>query len=102
MHLINSLRGTDIIIALIIGGILAGIYHYLLWMTVIHLKKVKKKGLLLFASGIGRIFLLIFTALVFSNDNAGKFLFIILGFLIVRLVILRFFKAKINIRGALK
>ncbi len=74
------------------GAGLGLVYMYLLWKTVQTLPRVKHKGLFLFLSAVLRIFLLIFGAIVLSQDHVGKFLIIICGVWTMRLIVLRFTK----------
>ena len=86
----------EIIYALTVGGIFSLIFLYLLWETVKLLPRVKHKILFLHISRILRIFLLLCAMVLFSDKHAGKFLMIFCGFMVVRLVILRFISFKIS------
>ena len=77
-----------IIIAFLTGGILSLIYLGLLWYSLKILPKIKKKGLFLFASAALRLFLFLFLAVWLSQNHAGRFLWIVLGFITVRLILL--------------
>ena len=77
-------------ICLGVGGICGLIFMYLLWRTVKLLPRVKHKYLFLFASKALRIFLLLCVMMLFSDHHPGKFLTIFCGFLIIRIIILRF------------
>ena len=81
---------SDMGICLLIGAVVSVIYMYLLWQTVRLLPRVKHKGLFLFSSAVLRIFLLIFGMLLLSGESAGRFILIFCGFVIFRLLILRF------------
>lgn len=74
-------------------GILLGLaYLIILWRTLLYLPKVKKKGNFLFVSAVIRLFLIIFVALYFSYNNGARFLLIFIGFIITRLIVLRYIK----------
>ena len=77
-------------IALGIGGLCSVMYLYLLWETVHLLPRVRHKGLFLYLSMVLRIFLLLAVMILLSENKAGRFLLIFCGFVIVRLLILRF------------
>ncbi len=82
--------------ALITGIILGIVYLFLLWQTLLKLPHVKQKGLFLFLSAAIRLTLLIFIALHFSYENGGRFLIIIIGFILTRLVVTKYVKASIQ------
>lgn len=92
---IAELTWIQIIMALIIGAALCLIYLALLWKTLQALPNVKNKGNILFFSAIVRLFLLIFVAVYFSNENGARFLLIFIGFFITRVIVLRYTKAKL-------
>lgn len=95
-HTLSALTTPDIIASLAVGMILSLVYFYLLWQTISILPRVKKKGLLLFSSGALRIFLLIFVALAFAADNPGRFILIVIGFILTRIIILKIAKPKLK------
>lgn len=79
-------------ISLLIGIALGLIYLAILWKTLLYLPKVKNKGNFLFFSAVVRLFLIIFIALYFSYDNGARFLLIFIGFIITRLIVLKYIK----------
>ena len=83
-----------IFLALTMGGILSVLYLGLLWYSIKLLPKVKRKGLFLFASAVLRLFLFLFLAVWLSQNHVGRFLWIVIGFISVRLIILSFIKTK--------
>ena len=92
---IFRLSFTEIGLCLSIGSVCGLIFMYLLWQTVKLLPQVKHKYLFLFVSKVLRIFLLLCVMMLFSDHHAGKFLTIFCGFLLVRLVILKFVRFRI-------
>jgi len=76
--------------ALLIGAACSIVFMYLLWETIQLLPRVKHRGLFLFVSMALRIFLLLAVMILFSGENAGRFILIFCGFVIMRLFILRF------------
>ena len=76
--------------ALGIGALCALVYLNLLWQTVHLLPRVQHKGLFLFISVVLRIFLLLAVMVLLSDNKAGRFILIFCGFVVVRLLILRF------------
>lgn len=76
--------------ALLIGAGCGLVFMYLLWETVQLLPRVKHRGLFLFISMALRIFLLLAVMVLFSGENAGRFILIFCGFIVMRLFILRF------------
>ncbi len=93
---LQNLSYIQIGYALITGVILGLIYLFLLWQTLLKLPNVKQKGLFLFLSAAIRLTLLIFVALHFSYENGGRFLIIIIGFILTRLVITKHVKNSIQ------
>ncbi|MDY6407674.1 MAG: ATP synthase subunit I [Pseudomonadota bacterium] len=89
------ISGSDALLCLSIGAICGLLFMYLLWRTVQLLPRVKHKYLFLFVSKVLRIFLLLCVMILFSNHHAGRFLTIFCGFLIVRLIILRFVRFRV-------
>ncbi len=71
------------------------VYMYLLWQTVVYLPKIQKKGRFLFFSAAARIFMLVFCATVLSFGEATRFLLIIVGFIIARLLVEKRIKKEI-------
>ncbi len=82
-----ALPVSEIICALIIGAVLSVVYLSLLWLTVKHLPKIQHKGLFLFLSAAVRIALFLFGAVWFSLGNPARFLWVVLAFIVTRLVI---------------
>ena len=93
---LNVLTIWQVILSLTIGLILGCIYLFLLWKTLLKLPKIKHKGNFLFISAVIRICLLIFGALYFSFGNAAAFLLIFIGFVLSRLIVLKYVKASIQ------
>ena len=89
-----NLSFSTILIALIIGAILSILYLGLLWYSLKLLPKIKKRGLFLFGSAALRLFLFLFLAVYLAKENAGRFLWIVIGFITVRLILLSFIKNK--------
>ena len=89
---------SAIFYAFIMGGILSVLYLGLLWYCVKLLPKIKKRGLFLFASASFRLFLFLFLAVYLAKDNAGRFLWIVVGFITTRLILLSFIKNKRRIK----
>ena len=89
---------SAILNAIVMGGILSILYLGLLWYSVKLLPKIKKRGLFLFGSATARIFLFLFLAIYLSQNHAGRFLWIVIGFVITRLVLLSFIKNKRRIK----
>lgn len=78
--------------SLAVGVLLGLAYLIILWRTLLYLPKVQKKGNFLFISAVIRLFLVIFVALYFSYDNGARFLLIFIGFIITRLIVLKYIK----------
>lgn len=93
---LNNLSYIQIGYALITGIILGIIYLFLLWQTLLKLPSVKQKGLFLFLSAAIRLTLLIFIALHFSYSNGARFLLIIVGFILTRIVVTKYIKISIQ------
>lgn len=89
-----SLPYSVLIVYFFLGGILSILYLGLLWYSVKLLPKIKKRGLFLFLSAVVRLFLFLFLAVYLSQDHVGKFLWIVIGFITMRLVLLSFIKNK--------
>ena len=85
----------EIGICFLIGAGCGLVFMYLLWKTVKLLPVVKHKYLFLFVSKVLRIFLLLCVMMLLSEHHAGKFLSIFCGFLIVRLIVLKFVSFRI-------
>ena len=88
----NPLALNDIILSLSVGFVLSLIYLYLLWQTIQIIRKSKRPILILFISGTTRIFLLVFTALLFAQNDLGKFLLIFCAFFLTRVSVLNLMK----------
>ena len=89
-----NLPWTQIGICLAYGLFLSLIYLGLLWFTIKSLNKTKHKGMWLFASGVLRISLFLFGAILFSQNNPARFLWIVAGFIITRLLLVSRIKTK--------
>ena len=89
-----SLPFSQILICLLLGGTLAGIYLVLLWLTVINLPKIKHKALFLLFSTILRLAVFIGLALLFSQHNLVRFLYIFIAFVMARLIIVGCIKSR--------
>ncbi|MGN1063448.1 MAG: ATP synthase subunit I [Alphaproteobacteria bacterium] len=96
MPALNTLSYLQIILSLGIGGLLGLIYLFLLWQTLLKLPKIKHKGNFLFLSAVIRLALLIFTAIYFSFNNGTRFILIIVGFIIARLIVMKYVKASLK------
>ena len=94
--MILDLSLLQIIVYSGLGAVLAVLYLYLLWKTICLLPRIKRKGLFLLASVVIRITLLISLALIFSQNHAGKFLWIIIGFILTRLILVGCFRKGIK------
>ncbi|MBO7257805.1 MAG: hypothetical protein J6V11_02570 [Alphaproteobacteria bacterium] len=93
---INALSIGQILLSFGIGIVSGLIYLFLLWQTLLKLPKIKHKGNFLFISAVIRLSLLIFTAIYFSFDNATRFLLIIIGFIIARVITIKYVKNAIH------
>ena len=93
-----KLSYSAILTAFIMGGFLSILYLGLLWYSVKLLPKIKKRGLFLFGSATLRLFLFLFLAIYLSQNHVGRFLWIILGFVTTRLILLSFIKNKRRIK----
>lgn len=78
--------------SLAVGVALGLAYLIILYKTLLYLPKVQKKGNFLFISAVIRIFLVIFVALYFSYDNGARFLLIFIGFIMTRMIVLKYIK----------
>lgn len=78
--------------SLAVGVALGLAYLIILYKTLLYLPRVQKKGNFLFISAAIRIFLVIFVALYFSYDNGARFLLIFIGFIITRIIVLKYIK----------
>ena len=85
---------SAILITFVLGGILSILYLGLLWYSVKLLPKIKKRGLFLFISAALRLFLFLFLAVYLAQNNVGRFLWIVIGFMVTRLILLSFIKNK--------
>ena len=70
-----------------IGFALCIIYTWLLWLTVKKLTHVQHKGLFLLGSAVVRILLFIIPAIYLSQHDVSCFLFIVIGFILSRFII---------------
>ena len=93
-----SLPYSAILTAFIMGAILSLLYFGLLWYSLKLLPKIKKRGLFLFVSAALRLFLFLFLAVYLAQNHAGRFLWIVLGFITTRLILLSFIKNKRRIK----
>ncbi|MBR5129990.1 MAG: ATP synthase subunit I [Alphaproteobacteria bacterium] len=93
---IHALSICQILISLGIGIVIGLIYLFLLWQTLLKLPSVKRKGNFLFLSAIIRLTLLIFCAIYFSFDSGARFLLIIIGFIMARIITLKYVKKAIH------
>ena len=93
-----NLSYLEILTAFMMGGILSVLYLWLLWYSVKLLPKIKKRGLFLFSSAVVRLFLFLFLAVYLAKDHAGRFLWIVVGFISVRLILLSFIKNKRKVK----
>jgi hypothetical protein len=93
---IHALNIWQILISFGIGIIIGLIYLFLLWQTLLKLPSIKHKGNFLFLSAVVRLALLIFTAIYFSFDSGARFLLIIIGFIIARIITLKYVKNAIH------
>ncbi len=89
-----KLSYSAIFTALVIGGVLGTLYLGLLWYSIKLLPKIKKRDLFLFGSAVLRLFLFLFLAVFLSQNHAGRFLWIVVGFITTRLILLSFVKNK--------
>lgn len=88
------LSWTQTGICLAFGCFLSLIYLGLLWLTVKSLPNKKHKGIWLFVSAVIRLTLFLAGAVLFSQNNAARFLWIVIGFIITRLIIVGFIKTR--------
>ena len=82
-----SFSWTACLYGLAIGFALCVIYTWLLWLTVKKLAHIKHKGLFLLTSAIVRILLFIIPAIYLSQHDVSCFLFIVIGFVLSRFII---------------
>ena len=85
---------TGILMAVLMGSVLSVLYLSLLWYSIKVLPKIKMKGLFLFISVLFRLSLFLFFAIYLSQNHVGRFLWIIVGFILTRLVFLSCIKNK--------
>lgn len=89
MQILSTTLTWPVAGGLILIGMMTGILYYLmLWQSLKYLPRFKRRGAFLFASAAVRIFMLIFIALYAARDDAGRFLLVIAGFIITRIVCL--------------
>lgn len=84
---------SDILPLLWVGVSLAFIYLWLLLKTVQKLPIIKRKGLFLLASAVGRIVLFLGIALLFSQHSPARFIWIVLAFVITRFFVVGYTKS---------
>ena len=89
-----NLPWPQMITCVIYGFCLSLFYLGLLWLTVKSLPKVKHKNLWLFTSAIIRLVLFLSGALLLSQNNPARFLWIVGGFIMTRLILLGLVKQK--------
>lgn len=89
-----SLPYSAILTAFVMGALLSVLYLGLLWYSLKLLPKIKRRGLFLFFSAAVRLFLFLFLAVYLAQDHAGRFLWIVIGFITTRLILLSFIKNK--------
>lgn len=94
--LLNTLSVSDLLLMITIGMSAGGLYYLLLWHSLKILPRVKRRGMFLFLSAGVRIFMLIFTAVYFANDHAGRFILIIIGFILTRVICINMIKKQIK------
>ena len=78
---------SDILPLLWVGVSLAFVYLWLLLKTVQKLPIIKRKGLFLLASAVGRIVLFLGIALLFSQHSPTRFIWIVLAFVLTRFLV---------------
>lgn len=93
---LSLLTPFQITFSLCVGIVSGLIYLFLLWQTLLKLPHVKHKGNFLFISAVIRLALLIFTAIYFSFENGARFILIILGFIITRLIVMKYVKSSLR------
>lgn len=79
-------------IALIVGIVIGYIYFKNLWWTVCHLQKSEKRKAFLFLSALPRLILFIIGLLLVSDKNVVLMGVYFLGFMIVKIVMVRHHK----------
>ena len=89
-----ALPWTQILTCLIYGLVLGLIYLGLLWITIRSLPRIRHKGLALFLSATIRLCLFLMGAICLSQQNPARFLWIVLGFIVTRFVLLGLIKTK--------
>ena len=89
-----SLPYSAIFTAFTMGALLSVLYLGLLWYSLKLLPKIKKRGLFLFVSAAVRLFLFLFLAIYLAQNHTGRFLWIVIGFITTRLILLSFIKNK--------
>ena len=89
-----NLPWPQIVACLVYGLLLSLIYLGLLWLTIKSLPQKRHKGLWLYISGVLRLVLFLSGAILFSQNSPARFLWIIAGFIITRLIFVGFIKTK--------
>jgi len=84
----------QILICLLTGFVLSIIYLGLLWITIRLLAKTRHKGMLLLLSAAIRITIFFTGAILLSQHNPARFLWIVFGFIITRI----FFVSRIKLK----
>ena len=80
-----SLPLSAILYSLSIGVIISFVYLGLLWQTVKYISKTQRKALFLLISALVRLALFLYLAVLFSEQNPARFLWIVAGFIITRI-----------------
>ena len=93
-----NLPFSAILTAFVMGVLLSVLYLGLLWYSLKLLPKIKRRGLFLFASAALRLFLFLFLAVYLAQNHAGRFLWIVIGFITTRLILLSFIKNKRRVK----
>ena len=89
-----DLSWVQIGICLFWGFSLSVIYLALLWLTIKSLSKSKHRVFLLLISAIARLALFLTGAILLSQHQAARFLWIVVGFVITRLLLVGLVKTK--------
>ena len=82
-----SLPLNVIIACIMYGCALAFVYLFLLWTSLKHLPKAHHKALFLLITTALRLGLFLFCAVLFSQHHPIRFLCIVLGFAVTRLIV---------------
>ena len=84
----------ELLSCVVCGVVLNIVYLTLLWLTIKFLPHTQHKGLCLFGSVILRLALFLGLAIWFSQQSPARFLWIVIGFVITRLVVVGLIKTK--------